>query len=74
MRVASGRVIHGKVQMEDAEYLNRKGLTSHQPAVPLFDDQDVERAMKLFVSVPLGKAHIAAPGISFTQRACDLSP
>ncbi len=56
------------LQMEDAEYLNRKGLTSHQPAVPLFDDKDVERALKLFVSVPLGKLHPAAPGVSFTFR------
>jgi len=56
------------LQMEDAEYLNRKGLTSHKPAVPLFDDKDVERALKLFVPVPLGKTHIAAPGISFMFR------
>ena len=26
------------LQLEDAEYLNRKGLTKHQPALPLFDD------------------------------------
>jgi len=56
------------LQMEDAEYLNRKGLTSHKPAVPLFDDKDVERALKLFVSVPLGQNHFAAPGISFVFR------
>ena len=48
------------LQMEDAEYLNRKGLTSHKPALPLFDDRDVERALKLFVPVSLGKTHIAA--------------
>lgn len=53
------------LQMEDAEYLNRKGLTSHKPAVPLFDDRDVEAAMKLFVPVGLGKPHAAAPGLSF---------
>ncbi len=56
------------LQMEDAEYLNRKGLTSHKPAVPLFDDRDVERAMKLFVPVGLGKPHTAAPGVTFTYR------
>jgi len=56
------------LQMEDAEYLNRKGLTSHKPALPLFDDKDVERALKLFVPVPLGKDHTAAPGISFRFR------
>ena len=26
------------LQQEDAEYLNRKGLTKHKPALPLFDD------------------------------------
>ena len=56
------------LQMEDAEYLNRKGLTSHKPAIPLFDDRDVERALKLFVPVSLGKTHVAAPGISFMFR------
>ena len=56
------------LQMEDAEYLNRKGLTSHKPAVPLFDDKDVDQALKLLVAVPLGKVHTAAPGISFMFR------
>jgi metallo-beta-lactamase family protein len=56
------------LQMEDAEYLNRKGLTSHKPALPLFDDRDVERTLKLLVPVPLGQPHTAAPGISFTFR------
>jgi metallo-beta-lactamase family protein len=56
------------LQMEDAEYLNRKGRTSHQPALPLFDDKDVERALKLLVPVPLGRLRNAAPGISFMFR------
>lgn len=56
------------LQMEDAEYLNRKGLTSHKPALPLFDDRDVEKALKLFVPVALGKTHVAAPGVSFSFR------
>ena len=56
------------LQMEDAEYLNRKGLTSHKPAVPLFDDKDVERALKLFVPVALGKTQVGAPGVSFMFR------
>jgi len=43
------------LQQEDAEYLNRKGLTRHKPALPLFDDADVERALQLFEPVPLGR-------------------
>ena len=34
------------LQKEDAEYLNRKGLTKHKPALPLFDDEDVERGLE----------------------------
>ncbi len=56
------------LQMEDAEYLNRKGRTSHKPALPLFDDTDVERAMKLFVAVPPGQTRTAAPGVTFSFR------
>ena len=33
------------LQQEDAEYLNRKGLTKHTPALPLFDETDVREAL-----------------------------
>lgn len=56
------------LQMEDAEYLNRRGRTSHKPALPLFDDRDVEQALKLFVPIPVGQTHTASPGISFVYR------
>ena len=42
------------LQEEDADYLNRKGLTQHQPALPLFDGADVEAGLPLFETVPLG--------------------
>src|SRR4249920_476684 len=38
------------LQEEDAEYLNRKGLTKHEPALPLFDDTDVQESLGLFRS------------------------
>lgn len=41
------------LQEEDAEYLNRKRLTRHDPALPLFDTADVEAALPLFETVPL---------------------
>jgi metallo-beta-lactamase family protein len=56
------------LQEEDAEYLNRKGLSKHKPALPLFDNADVEAAMKLFEAVPLGEEREAAPGIRFRYR------
>ncbi len=56
------------LQQEDAEYLNRKGLTKHQPALPQFDDQDVEAALKLFAPVPLGETRKLSDVFSFSFR------
>ncbi len=57
-----------RLQEEDAEYLNRKGLTKHKPALPLFDGADVEASLKLFCTVPYGQPVEVAPGVSFTYR------
>jgi metallo-beta-lactamase family protein len=43
------------LQEEDAAYLNRKGLTKHAPALPLFEAADVEAALGLFETLPLGQ-------------------
>ena len=43
------------LQKEDAGYFNRKGLTKHKPALPLFDDADVEASLRLFEVVPYGE-------------------
>jgi metallo-beta-lactamase family protein len=37
---------------EEADYRNRHGLTSHHPALPLYDESDAKRALKLLVGVP----------------------
>ncbi len=50
------------LQQEDAAYFNRKGLTKHSPALPLFDDADVEEALKLFETVPLGETRALTLG------------
>jgi metallo-beta-lactamase family protein len=44
-----------KCQEQDAEYANRKGYSKHHPALPLYDDRDVERTMKLFQPIPRGE-------------------
>jgi len=36
-----------KCQGEDAEYANRKGYSKHSPALPLYDERDVERTLRL---------------------------
>lgn len=40
-----------KLQEEDAEYANRKGFSKHKPALPLYNEYDVKRAMRKFRSV-----------------------
>ncbi|QQS41591.1 MAG: MBL fold metallo-hydrolase [Acidobacteriota bacterium] len=41
-----------RLQEEEAEYRNRKGLTVHSPALPLYDEADAEAALDLVVPVP----------------------
>lgn len=57
-----------RLQQEDADYLNRKGLTKHQPALPLFDEADVAAALKLFDTVPLAETRRLGPEFSFSFR------
>jgi metallo-beta-lactamase family protein len=34
-----------KLQQEDADYANRKGYSKHHPALPLYEERDVERTL-----------------------------
>src|SRR5262249_37479494 len=43
------------LQEEDAEFLNRKGLSKHQPALPLYDRADVDRVLKQIRTHPYGE-------------------
>src|ERR671912_709058 len=36
-----------RLQEEEAEYRNRKNLTRHNPALPLYTEQDARAALKL---------------------------
>ncbi len=42
-------------QEDDADYANRKGLSKHKPALPLFDAGDVKKAMTHFRTVHRGE-------------------
>jgi metallo-beta-lactamase family protein len=53
------------LQEEDAEYLNRKGLSRHKPALPLFDAADAEACLRLFEAVPLGEERRVSERLSF---------
>ncbi|MET0622583.1 MAG: MBL fold metallo-hydrolase [Pyrinomonadaceae bacterium] len=41
-----------RLQEEEADYRNRKGLTRHQPALPLYTEQDAREAIKLIRTCP----------------------
>ena len=56
------------LQEEDAEYLNRKKLTRHEPALPLFATREVEACLRLFRSVPLALDSVVGRAFSFRYR------
>jgi metallo-beta-lactamase family protein len=52
-----------KCQEEDAVYANRKGYAKHKPALPLYDERDVDRTLRLVKAVPRGQWFDPAPGV-----------
>ena len=42
----------GRLQEEEADYRNRKNLTSHSPALPLYDERDANDALQLLEPIP----------------------
>ena len=58
------------LQEEEAEYRNRKGATKHRPALPLYNAQDAENALRLLQAHPYGSSFTPAEGIDVTfERA-----
>ena len=53
------------LQQEDASYLNRKGLTKLQPALPLFEEADARATLELLRPIPLGRSQEITPGLAF---------
>jgi metallo-beta-lactamase family protein len=54
------------LQQEDARWANTAGFSKHVPALPLYDDRDVGRALELLAPVELGTSVGLAPGVSVT--------
>lgn len=52
-----------KCQAEDALYANRKGYAKHRPALPLYEEQDVDRTLRLLEPVPREQWFEPAAGI-----------
>lgn len=44
-----------KLQEQDAEDANKGGYSQHQPALPLYTTDDVERTLPLFVTIPFNE-------------------
>lgn len=44
-----------RTQESDAEYANKKGFSKHRPALPLYEDRDVEQTLRLFKTCDRGK-------------------
>ena len=55
----------GRLQEEDAERANRYGYTKHQPALPLYTEQDARDCLSLFSPVDYGAIHELTPELNF---------
>jgi metallo-beta-lactamase family protein len=58
-----------RLQDEEADYRNRHNLSRHEPALPLYDEQDARDTFELLNPVPnTGEAHEIADGITASFR------
>jgi metallo-beta-lactamase family protein len=51
---------------EEAEHANSYGWSKHHPALPLYTEADVDRAVRLITPVDPGQAAVIAPHITLT--------
>lgn len=54
------------IQEEEAEWLNKRKLSKHSPALPLFDTQDVEKTLPLLTPQKFHHAFDVLPGVRAT--------
>jgi metallo-beta-lactamase family protein len=52
-----------KCQAEDAAYANRKGYAKHRPALPLYEERDVDQVLRQLEDQPRGSWFEPAAGI-----------
>ncbi|HET7796003.1 MAG TPA: MBL fold metallo-hydrolase [Rhizobacter sp.] len=58
----------GRLLEEEADYANRHGFSKHQPALPLYTEDDARAALTAFRPVPFETAFEPIPGVSVTLR------
>ncbi|HKA33720.1 MAG TPA: MBL fold metallo-hydrolase, partial [Candidatus Binatia bacterium] len=56
----------GRLQEEEARFVNQAGYSRHKPALALFTEEDARRALPLVRRAPFGETVEVAPGFSFT--------
>jgi metallo-beta-lactamase family protein len=54
----------GHLQEEDAFYANRHGFSKHQPALPLYTEEDARRSLKLLRPQAFGTPFEPLPGVT----------
>jgi metallo-beta-lactamase family protein len=55
-----------RLQAEDAEHANSYGWSKHHPALPLYTEDDVDRAVSLITPVDPGRVTVIAPNAALT--------
>jgi metallo-beta-lactamase family protein len=58
----------GRLQEEDAAYANRHGHSKHEPALPLYTEEEARAALERFEPVPFGQECAPWPGWSWQLR------
>jgi metallo-beta-lactamase family protein len=58
----------GRIQEEEAEWLNRKKLSKHAPALPLYQEKDALAALELFEPQDFDEAFEVMPGVQATFK------
>jgi metallo-beta-lactamase family protein len=53
-----------RIQEEEARYANKERFSKHQPALPLYSEQDARAALRLFESFGYGRKREIVPGIT----------
>lgn len=53
----------GRLQEEEAEYANRKSYSKHQPAEPLYSEDDARRCLRQFQGAPFDEPFEPVPGL-----------
>lgn len=57
-----------KLQEEEASFANRHHTTGHQPALPLYDSNDVKKTLRLFKTLNFNRSFNVTEGISVRLR------